>query len=333
MINKTHFGKRIAIHRRQLDMSQAELAERLGVTSQAVSKWETGTALPDIDLLLELSHMYGDSVNELLEDRDMLKPLADREYRMEDIALFDSCAEVYPSWAEEMVRENWFARNWADAKSPYRRVEREAGQRISEAGGIILELGVGPGGGFVPYILQADPGASIIISDLSPTVVREWKKLLDRELDSPNLSYAAFDYCHIPFRDCCIDVVSDRGGIANVINAKGELGDKGAALKEAYRVLKPGGMLVTDSGFVTEETLAQLPEHAQKVFLKERPDIFQDLYAQTVLAGFQEIDSVCCGHWYTDDDDSGVADLARSLGVNLKFTGFMRYCRKCADSE
>ncbi len=78
MIQKVHFGNRLVLHRRQLKWSQAELAEKLGVTSQAVSKWECGTALPDIDLLLELSHLYGVSINELLEDRDMLKPLTDR---------------------------------------------------------------------------------------------------------------------------------------------------------------------------------------------------------------------------------------------------------------
>ena len=53
MIHKVHFGKRIASYRKQQAWSQAELAEKLGVTSQAVSKWETGAALPDIDLLLE----------------------------------------------------------------------------------------------------------------------------------------------------------------------------------------------------------------------------------------------------------------------------------------
>ena len=53
-----------------------------------------------------------------------------------------------------------------------------------------------------------------------------------------------------------------------------------------------------------------------------------DLYEDTVLAGFSKIDSVINGCWYTDDDESTIADLARSLGVNLKFTGYTRYCTK-----
>lgn len=328
MIQKTHFGKRTAQYRRQRKWSQAELAEKLGVTSQAVSKWECGAALPDVDLLLELSHLYGVSINELLEDRDLLKPLAEEEYRLDGAAIFASGSECCREWAQAMVEEGWIPRNWREANEKEGTVLCDAGRRIAETGGLILEIGAGPGGGFVPYILRADPDASIIVSDISPTVAREWKKLLDRELDSPNIVCAAFDFSRIPLRDGCIDIVSDRSGILNMINAAGGPGDKGAALKEVYRVLKPGGMLVSTVGFVTRETLAGLPEQAQKVLLEKRPDIFEDLYEETVLAGFRKIDSVISGYWDTDGDESGIADLARSLGVNVRFTDCVRCCCK-----
>ena len=73
MVNKMHFGKRISVLRRKAGLSQTELAERLGVTSQAVSKWECGNAVPDIDMLLELSHLYKVTINEMLEDVDLLQ--------------------------------------------------------------------------------------------------------------------------------------------------------------------------------------------------------------------------------------------------------------------
>ena len=44
MINKIYFGKRIAALRRNAGLSQMDLAEKLGVTSQAVSKWECGVS-------------------------------------------------------------------------------------------------------------------------------------------------------------------------------------------------------------------------------------------------------------------------------------------------
>ncbi len=53
--------------------------------------------------------------------------------------------------------------------------------------------------------------------------------------------------------------------------------------------------------------------------------MFEDLYGDTVLAGFRKIDSVICGCWFMYDDDSTIADLARSIGVNLKFTKYIRY--------
>ena len=45
MINKIHFGKRLSALRSKTGLSQTDLAERLGVTSQAVSKWECGVSL------------------------------------------------------------------------------------------------------------------------------------------------------------------------------------------------------------------------------------------------------------------------------------------------
>jgi len=65
-----------------------------------------------------------------------------------------------------------------------------------------------------------------------------------------------------------------------------------------------------------------------KVLKEKRPDIFEDLYEETVLAGFRKIDSIVGGCWYTNDDESTIADLARELRINLKFTSYVRYCQK-----
>ena len=323
MVNKIHFGKRLSILRRKLGMSQAELAETLHVSSQAVSKWECGNAIPDVDLLLELSHLYHVSINEMLEENDVIFGLTGQKAEQDGITYFLPQQEPIDSmaWATEMQKHGWIKQNWAAAQSDTPAMD-DVGKQLAACEGIILEIGAGPGGGYMPYILKANPDATIIISDCSPTVVREWNRFLTQSLDSPNLHYAVFDFCNMPFPDHSIDMISDRGGIGNCESSKA------TALKEAFRVLKPGGTLVTSTGFVNKQTLSSLPTEAQHILLEKRPDVFEDLYEDTVLAGFSKIDSVISGCWYTDDDESDIADLARSLGVNLKFTSYTRYCTK-----
>lgn len=59
-------GKRIAALRKEKGFKQDELAEKLGVSPQAVSKWENDLTCPDISLLPELAKMLGVSIDELL---------------------------------------------------------------------------------------------------------------------------------------------------------------------------------------------------------------------------------------------------------------------------
>lgn len=59
-------GKNIALLRKSKSMTQNELGERLGVTFQAVSKWERGETLPDTAILIDLSEILEVSVDLLL---------------------------------------------------------------------------------------------------------------------------------------------------------------------------------------------------------------------------------------------------------------------------
>ena len=49
------FAQRIITLRKELSMTQEQLAQELGITAQAVSKWETGQSYPDITLLPKLA--------------------------------------------------------------------------------------------------------------------------------------------------------------------------------------------------------------------------------------------------------------------------------------
>ena len=62
-------GRLIAARRRELGLSQTELAEQLHVTDKAVSRWETGRGMPAVDSLEPLAEVLGLSVSELLSGK------------------------------------------------------------------------------------------------------------------------------------------------------------------------------------------------------------------------------------------------------------------------
>ena len=61
----------IAQLRKELGLTQKELAEKLKVTDKAISRWETGKGLPDTSLLKPLAEIFGVSVGELLSGKRM----------------------------------------------------------------------------------------------------------------------------------------------------------------------------------------------------------------------------------------------------------------------
>lgn len=63
---KLSLGENIRRLRRARDLTQEQLADRLGVTYQSVSRWEVGTAYPDIELLPAIADIFSVSVDELL---------------------------------------------------------------------------------------------------------------------------------------------------------------------------------------------------------------------------------------------------------------------------
>lgn len=68
-MNTFVISKYLQFLRRKHGFTQENLARELHLSRQAVSKWETGAALPDLDTLLKLSSFYGLTINEILEPR------------------------------------------------------------------------------------------------------------------------------------------------------------------------------------------------------------------------------------------------------------------------
>lgn len=61
------FGTFLKILRTEKGLTQEQLAEKCGVSNRAVSRWETGANMPDLDILIQLSEDYGVTLRELLD--------------------------------------------------------------------------------------------------------------------------------------------------------------------------------------------------------------------------------------------------------------------------
>ena len=66
-MKKITMGMMIASKRKELGMTQLELAEQMGVTDKAVSKWERDLSYPDVNTIPRLAEIFGMSVDELMQ--------------------------------------------------------------------------------------------------------------------------------------------------------------------------------------------------------------------------------------------------------------------------
>ncbi len=89
------FSEKLALLRKKQGLSQEQLAGRLGVTRQSVSKWESALAFPEIDKLVALSNLFGVSVDYLVKDEltepagpSHLEERLDELYRRTDMRYF-----------------------------------------------------------------------------------------------------------------------------------------------------------------------------------------------------------------------------------------------------
>lgn len=68
-MGKQTFGEMIAALRKEKGMTQLELADKIGVTDKAVSKWERDLSFPDVGTIPKLAEIFNVSVNELMQGK------------------------------------------------------------------------------------------------------------------------------------------------------------------------------------------------------------------------------------------------------------------------
>ena len=99
-------GSFLAELRKEHKFTQAELGEKLGVTNKTISRWETGNYLPPVEMLEELSNMYGMTINELLSG----KKLSTEEYK--EMAETNIKETLKASAFGLRDKQNYFKKKW-----------------------------------------------------------------------------------------------------------------------------------------------------------------------------------------------------------------------------
>ena len=99
-------GSFLAELRKEHNLTQAELGEKLGVTNKTISRWETGNYMPPVEMLEEFSNMYGMTINELLSG----KKLSTEEYK--EMAETNIKETLKASTFELKEKQEYFKKKW-----------------------------------------------------------------------------------------------------------------------------------------------------------------------------------------------------------------------------
>ena len=66
-MNQKNIGSFLKILRKEKNLTQEQLAEQFNVSSRTVSRWETGSNMPDLSLLVELADFYNVDIREIID--------------------------------------------------------------------------------------------------------------------------------------------------------------------------------------------------------------------------------------------------------------------------
>ena len=91
-----NFSEKLQLLRKNKGLTQEELAEKTGVSRQAVAKWEAGQVYPDIFNLIQISNLMNVSVDYLVKDQDCaVRPAAKQDSDLEELIAFRLEANVH----------------------------------------------------------------------------------------------------------------------------------------------------------------------------------------------------------------------------------------------
>ena len=89
---RNNFSQNLILHRKALNLTQAELAEKINYSDNAVSKWERGEGLPDLEVAKTLADLFGTSVDALIGEPKKEKPRLNYNLPKKRVILCMCCA-------------------------------------------------------------------------------------------------------------------------------------------------------------------------------------------------------------------------------------------------
>lgn len=111
MVNQKYVAEQISYYRKKKHLTQTQLAERLNITSQAVSKWERGECLPDTAILLDLANVLETTVDNLLNGGRIIMEYNDRI----DVAEVIDAMNSFKKLKKALGKDNYMYRIIMDA--------------------------------------------------------------------------------------------------------------------------------------------------------------------------------------------------------------------------
>lgn len=215
-----HLGKAIQILRKKRSISQGELAQQLHVSIQAVSKWETGRANPELSLLPGLAELFGVSIDELFSEGT------------ETPAQGEILEQNGNGW-NQLAQTAW-AGTYLPSYGPYTPSEEELCLLGDVRGKSVLELACGSGESLA---WMSKHGAKELWGlDLSKTRIGQAKSLLKMVGKDARLFTSAMEINP--------GVPRSHFDIVYSIYGLGWTTDLNATIARAQEYLKPGGTFV-----------------------------------------------------------------------------------------
>jgi tetratricopeptide (TPR) repeat protein len=187
-------GKQIKYFRLQKQAKQEELAEYLGVSYQAVSKWETGASDPDISLLPKLAIFFGVSIDELFE-----LPYEEQMQRIENMIFNER--RIHPdtfrqaiSFLEERLKQDpKDLRALGNLASIYNHRAHSDHELASEYAQKVLEMDPDDKGGWVDFLEAKGGVCGDEWYDNHFEVIRFFKELLEKYPENYRCLYALLE--------------------------------------------------------------------------------------------------------------------------------------------